>query len=612
MVLVSGLAGLMSGCFSEGFELGAQCDLTTDCEQPLVCRLSRCREECAGDRDCPTFTFCVPDNRGFGSCLLPDETNCSSNATCPAGLVCAVDLDRNCRTQCIDDRSCLRSQVCMNSFCVDGLPAPPIDGGMDGGMDAPMSDGGCVPPMAECDGDPSTICETDTSSDPLNCGSCTNACEDARNATPVCEMSMCEIECLPLLGDCNQMLSDGCEFPVNNDEQNCGACGDPCNDDEICIEGRCELPAFPSDGSDGPFAPTEDTVLAPGRYHYTSIHIPTGVTVTTSGVAILELYATETVRIEGTIDVSGGDGGTHGLINTSASGGPTGTPTEGTVDRRCDELPGQGGSGSEGRRAVGVIGGCAEGGNYGGGMGGYRSSGGGGGGGYGGGGGGGGVGDGTVGVGGDGGGPSAGAGGNVCEGGRGGGPPGPYAGSDGAGVCDAMGQGGGGGGGSIGMAAVADLPVAATFRPGSGGGGGGNANTGSGGTGGGGGGGAIRISSLVRIEITGGVFANGGSTLISGQSTQGGGGGSGGVVYLAAPELQISLGGRVTANGGEGGQTGNAAHAGGDGGIGRIRISTDPEACEINTSFDDIAGPSPGTCSTSNGPGEVYIGVYPN
>lgn len=37
---------------SYGLSQGSECELTSDCDAPLVCRIGRCRRECATSRDC--------------------------------------------------------------------------------------------------------------------------------------------------------------------------------------------------------------------------------------------------------------------------------------------------------------------------------------------------------------------------------------------------------------------------------------------------------------------------------------------------------------------------------------------------------------------------------
>src|SRR5262249_2099392 len=50
-----------------------------------------------------------------------------------------------------------------------------------------------------------------------------------------------------------------------------------------------------STGAEGAFAPVSNTVLAAGVHNFTTINIPAGVTVTTSGTGLLDLRATGSI-----------------------------------------------------------------------------------------------------------------------------------------------------------------------------------------------------------------------------------------------------------------------------------------------------------------------------
>ncbi|MBX7195315.1 MAG: hypothetical protein K1X94_24885, partial [Sandaracinaceae bacterium] len=102
-------------------------------------------------------------------------------------------------------------------------------------------------------------------------------------------------------------------FDLMNDDSHCGSC------DEFCIGGRsCNAGAciFESTGAEGAFRPATSMMLAPGVHHFTVINIPTGVVITTSGEGTLDLRATGAITVNGTIDVSGGDGA-NGINPTS-------------------------------------------------------------------------------------------------------------------------------------------------------------------------------------------------------------------------------------------------------------------------------------------------------
>ncbi|MBZ0118994.1 MAG: hypothetical protein K8H88_18505 [Sandaracinaceae bacterium] len=93
----------------------------------------------------------------------------------------------------------------------------------------------CTAPFEDCtagDG-----CETDTTTDVARCGSCTAApCPTAvDNAVSVtCTSGRCMANCQPGWGDCDGMVSTGCETRVD-DAANCGACGIGCSTGQVCV-----------------------------------------------------------------------------------------------------------------------------------------------------------------------------------------------------------------------------------------------------------------------------------------------------------------------------------------------------------------------------------------
>lgn len=307
-----------------------------------------------------------------------------------------------------------------------------------------------------------------------------------------------------------------------------------------------------STGADGAFNPTVNTELQlppSGIFNFTSVNIPTGVTVTfkknitNTPVVIL---ASGDVTVAGAIIVNGG--------NAPAAG------AAGDGNLGDDGIPGAGGPGGY----DGGIGGKAP-----------RLR------------------------GGDGLGPGGGLAGR------------PYCVYNGSFYGAAGGGGFGGGGGGDNWCHGNVNPGGTTYGSsillplvgGSGGGGGVGGNL-LGGSGGGGGGGAILIaaSGTVSINVGGGIYANGGNGGGSSgdQSGSPGGSGSGGAIRIVATAI-IGNGNLHAVGGAQIGNPYNYDYDGGVGGGGRIRLEAE--------TFTRTAGSSPG--HSFGAPGPVFIAGLP-
>lgn len=319
-----------------------------------------------------------------------------------------------------------------------------------------------------------------------------------------------------------------------------------------------------STGTDGALSPlvnTEVQLPPSGVLNYTTINIPTGVTVKFKKNATntpVVLLASGNVTIAGTIDVSGAASPTVGAAGDGnvgddgqlGKGGPGGY--DGGAGGGAPKLPGSNGQGP-GAGTLGFFRGpdnsciTGYGAFIGGGGGGYAAS------------------------------------GNL------GGPSSQ--------ICTAYNAAGGA---SYGASLL--LPLLG----GSGGGGGGGGSTFPG-SGGGGGGGALLIAASATVNLTGTITASGGA---SGASNGGGcgasgGSGSGGAIRIIA--TTIAGNGGITANGGAVGTvcTGSSStgwlYAGGAGSAGRIRLEAE--------TITRTAASTPGYAFGA--PGSIFIAGFP-
>jgi hypothetical protein len=141
-------ATLALGCSSsKKIQTGTPCVLNSDCNNPLSCTYGTCHEGCRSTVDCTTPGMACTKVDGFGVCLLPTESKCTSeNPTCPKGLTCAVDL--RCRSVCTTAATdCMGAQVCVGGVCADatdlvGGDLPHNRTGMDGGTPNGQGDAG--------------------------------------------------------------------------------------------------------------------------------------------------------------------------------------------------------------------------------------------------------------------------------------------------------------------------------------------------------------------------------------------------------------------------------------------------------------------------------------
>jgi hypothetical protein len=328
------------------------------------------------------------------------------------------------------------------------------------------------------------------------------------------------------------------------------------------LAGFCLVPVFGyafnsgSTGADGAFSPTVNTVLdlpPSGVFNFTTVNIPSGVTVTfrknASNTPVVWL-ATGDVTIAGSVVLSG---------TSSAAVGAAGNGFLGD-----DGVPGVGGVGGYDGGRGGTVG--------------------------------------TSNLGGAGLGPGAGTGGTIGNesisnralGGAGGG-------FGSAGACSQACQTWGNG--NYNISSVGGVTYGSNLLlPLIGGSGGGGGAAGVAFAGSGGGGGAILIASSGTVAVTGTVLADGASSGASAGVGSGGtgGGGSGGAIRIVA--TAISGDGSINAAGGSvGGQAADWYAHGGQAGVGRIRLEAE--------TFTRTAATTP-AYSTSI-PGPLFIASAP-
>ncbi len=174
--------------------------------------------------------------------------------SCVSGL-CAVTC-REGFADCDDDRTngCevnLLSNVKSCGECGKVCSALPgnsanCKGGLCGETQCPAG-------RADCSDEGPDTCETNTTSDVMNCGGCGIACV-AKDADVACVNGQCAItSCKPGFADCSGGAADGCETSTASDKNNCGACGVVCGTQNAsattCSAGVCRPTCAPDWGT---------------------------------------------------------------------------------------------------------------------------------------------------------------------------------------------------------------------------------------------------------------------------------------------------------------------------------------------------------------------------
>jgi hypothetical protein len=180
--------------------------------------------DCDGNRVNGCETDLTTDGANCGACgvacVNPNGTTaCVGGActpTCAGGWsLCGGAPRLGCLVHTgVDPSNCGPcGHVCTNAggsvSCVDGTCQP-----------------GCASGYANCDGDPSNGCEAAILTDADHCGGCTTACSSNHMATRSCVGGACTGTCVAGFADCNgDKATDGCETDTQTDPRNCGGCG---------------------------------------------------------------------------------------------------------------------------------------------------------------------------------------------------------------------------------------------------------------------------------------------------------------------------------------------------------------------------------------------------
>jgi hypothetical protein len=100
---------------------------------------------------------------------------------------------------------------------------------------------GCPGGKGDCDHVAANGCEVDLTSDVNNCGACGAVCPTVANGVRNCSGSVCGVaSCTANFGNCDGNGANGCESNTLTDPNNCGGCGRVCPaTTPVCQAGTC-------------------------------------------------------------------------------------------------------------------------------------------------------------------------------------------------------------------------------------------------------------------------------------------------------------------------------------------------------------------------------------
>ena len=191
----------------------------------------------------------------WGGCT---PQRCANLLTCARPLAPGPSVASDCGPAVISNREPYNSSMaygdCGNmryrvgSTCAPLSPPAPGDGGAGDAAtpDVPPTDAGSPADVFVCS-DASIQCDGGgfaTSTNPMHCGACGNACATRPNTAADCAGCQCVYTCTANFGDCDGNPLNGCEAFLLVDPLNCSSCGRRCTTladatAPACVAGAC-------------------------------------------------------------------------------------------------------------------------------------------------------------------------------------------------------------------------------------------------------------------------------------------------------------------------------------------------------------------------------------
>ncbi|MDO9017470.1 MAG: hypothetical protein Q7V43_11205, partial [Myxococcales bacterium] len=216
-----------------------------------MCTLASCREgfgNCDGNaaNGCETTTSTDAVNCGVcgNRCSFANATATCGSGVCQLGAcnVGFANCDGNASNGC--ETNVAMGDITNCGGCGTRCPAPPTGATAlcSGGM-CTVSTLMCPGDRRDCNGMPGDGCEVFNLTDVNNCGTCGNRCS-SMNGTARCVGGVCAITCNTGSGDCDGMVSNGCETNTVISTTHCNTCNRACslpNSAPSCVASACVL-----------------------------------------------------------------------------------------------------------------------------------------------------------------------------------------------------------------------------------------------------------------------------------------------------------------------------------------------------------------------------------
>jgi hypothetical protein len=208
------------------------CNVTGACVQG--------RANCTSDSSngCETAVTTVNNCGACNRMCAATEPLCLPSTTDPSGYACGTGCvapaNMRCGTTCVDTNSDANNCGRCGMICPGG-----------GSCTMGRCTIACPAGMGNCDGMDANGCETPTRNNPLHCGGCGNVCTSGPNGSPTCTNGQCVLTCVAGFGNCDMNNANGCETDLRTSAANCGACANACpmraNAQTVCQASACNI-----------------------------------------------------------------------------------------------------------------------------------------------------------------------------------------------------------------------------------------------------------------------------------------------------------------------------------------------------------------------------------